>query len=202
MLTDRPFRRLERHASPSTVAGLVGGALAVVCLVPLFPSLPAVTAAPVGPVPRYFSSPAYAGVAQGTPMVVYPMASVDQMGAVVWQFRTGPRFQMPGGTIRVPLGPAHLIAWDPTLGYTVDTPLTRALVELYRGTPEPMTPAARRVLRAQIRAWHLAMIVAFPQGVTPDRVVPWFTWLTGRAPVEESGAEVWPRLQHDVAPRR
>ena len=79
-------------------------------------------------------------------------------------------------------GTSGPIAFDPTVGYTVDTPLTRALDSLYSGTPPPMTPAEREVLRDQLLAWHLKSIIAFPQGARPQEVVPYFIWAYRRRP--------------------
>ena len=175
------------------------GALAVFALFPLMPKLPYDNIGPIQ-TPPYFTSSAFGRVTQGSAAIEYPMAFSGDMDAVAFQMLTGPRFKMPGGTFIAPEGSSGPIDWNPTTGYTEDTPLTLAMIDLYAGTAPPMTTAQRAVLRAQLRTWNIQTIIAFPKGADPAKAVAWFTWLMGTGPMRQSQAFIWYHVQQSLGP--
>jgi len=186
--------RLSRWVGP-VVAG--GGTCAVLCIavfVPLVPTVPFAGVESVAP-PSYFQSAAYLrSVPAGSAALLYPMPSGDQPTPIVWAAQTGPRFESPGSIWPVP-GLDGKVAFEPDIGYVVDTPVTRAMIELYRGTPPPQTSGERSALLTELREWHIRSVIAFSTGVQPGMVGPFFTWLVGRPPDGTSGALTWYHLQ-------
>jgi len=187
-------RGLGRLVGPAVAGGGICAVLSVAVFVPLVPTVPFAGVESVTP-PAYFQSVGYLGsVPAGSAALEYPMPSGDQPTPIVWAAQTGPRFKAPGSIWPVP-GFDGKVAFEPDIGYVVDTPVTRAMVELYRGTPPPQTPAERAALLAELRAWHIESVIAFPTGTQPGQVAPFFTWLLGRPPDTTSGALAWYRLQ-------
>jgi len=66
------------------------------------------------------------------------------------------------------------------------------LGQLADGRPPAMTPALRRALRAQLRAWGVRAVLVQPGGQRPALAMPFFEWLLGRPPdVRSGGISAW-----------
>ncbi len=194
LLSRRRARTTRR--TPTMIAWGAPGALAVLCLVPLLPALPVSLIGPTG-IPSYFGSPAVRRIPNGSVALLYPYPTAILPSAMLWQAEAGMRFKMPGGYFLVPSGPAHGIAYSPTLLYGANTLTARTLDVTFASGPPRETPTLRRALRDQLGAWHVDSIVASLVGVPdPGASLRFFIWLTGRAPASTSGGvDAWYGLQ-------
>lgn len=172
-------------------SGLLPGLLAVVCLVPVIPSIPLQGIADPG-VPAFFTSPALDRIVPDSVALLYPFPSSPTPQGQLWQAEATMRFKMPGGYFLVPQPPGRSIAFSPALGYDTDTLTARTLIGLAAGTPPAETPALRLALVAQLRSWHVQTLLASTAGVTdPARSVQFLSWLAGGPPRPEGGLLVW-----------
>ena len=167
-----------RNRWPATIAPIL---LAAACLVLLIPA-PLDGTGPSG-VPAFFTSPALQRIPAGSVAVLYPYPSSTVPNGSLWQAVADFHFRQPGGTILEPGGPNGDVAFDPTVGYGVNTLTARVLIAMQQGHIPTETPALRSALRAQFASWHVQSFVAFPAG-TPDppAELAFFTWLFGRSP--------------------
>jgi hypothetical protein len=175
-------------------SALFPGLLAVVCLVPVIPSVPLQG---VGDprVPSYFSSPALKRIAPDSVALLYPYPSSPTPQGQLWQAQSNLRFKMPGGYFLVPQPPGRTIAFSPTLGYDTDTLTARTLIALAAGTPPPETSDLRTALIAQLRAWHVQTLLASPVGAPrPAQSVQFLTWMAGRPATIQGDMLVWEHL--------
>ena len=173
---------------------LVPGLVALVCLVPVIPSLPLQNIGDTM-VPTYFSSPALQRIAPDSVALLYPFPSSATPQAELWQAQSLLRFKMPGGYFLVPQPPGRTIAYSPALAYTTDTLTARTLVALAAGTPPPTTATLRAALTAQWRTWHVHTLLASTNGVTrPAESIRFLTWLAGRPPSVQGDMLVWEHL--------
>jgi len=191
-------RVLERSGSGwlHTPAGaaLVPGAVAVLCLIPLIPSVPLQGFGDPG-VPAYFSSPSLGRVPTGSVALLYPFPSSATPQGELWQAQSQFRFAMPGGYFLVAQPPGHAIAFSPTLGYDTDTLTARTLIALEAGTPPAKTPALRAALVAELRSWHVRTLLASTTGLAqPAQSVGFLTWLAGVPPTREHDVLAWYHL--------
>ena len=148
---------LREQMYQARAAVVACAALACLALLPLVPAWPYWTR--IAQVPRYFSSSLVTSVPEGSVAVLYPFPSSGDAIPVLWQVAAGMRFKTPGGRFVVPGRPA----------------LTgRVLGQLAAGQPPALTPALRRALLAQLRAWRVRAILVQPTGHRPDLVVPFF----------------------------
>jgi hypothetical protein len=170
---------------PGLAAGSACAALACLALLPLVPSWPYWTR--VTQVPPYFSSAMVTAIPQGSVAVLYPFPDAGDATPMLWQVAAGLRFKTPGGRFVVP---APGSAGTPA---SSRPPLTgQVLGRLAAGQPPAPTPALRRALRAQLRAWGVRAVLARPAGRRPALVVPFFEWLLGRPPdVRSGGISAW-----------
>ena len=195
---DRLYQRIRDGAGTwlRTPAGsaLVPGLLALVCLVPVIPSVP-LKGVGHPRVPAYFSSPALKRIAPDSVALLYPYPSSPTPQGQLWQAQSHLRFKMPGGYFLVPQPPGRTIAFTPTLGYDTDTLTARTLIALAAGTPPPETLSLRMALIAQLRAWHVQTLLASTVGVArPAQSVQFLTWLAGRPATIQGDMLVWEHL--------
>jgi len=171
-------------------AAVVPGVLAVVCLLPLVPTLPLGTASDPG-IPSFFTSSALRQIPEGSVALLYPFPSSTTPEGQLWQAQSDFHFKMPGGYFLVPQPPGRAIAFSPATGYTTNTLTSRTLIALEAGTPPPETPALRAALGAQLRSWHVRTLIASLPGVAdPTRSLAFLTWLAGN-PTSVDGVLVW-----------
>ena len=175
-------------------SAIVPGLLALVCLVPVIPSVP-IRGVGDPRVPVYFSSPALKRIAPDSVALLYPYPSSLTPQGQLWQAQSHLRFKMPGGYFLVPQPPGRTIAFALTLGYNTDTLTARTLIALAAGIPPPETPALRTALIVQLRAWHVQNLLASTVGVArPTQSVQFLTWLAGKPATVQSGMLVWNHL--------
>ncbi len=186
-LTIEALRDRLRQAGPwpGLAAGTACAALACLALLPLVPSWPYWTR--VTQVPRYFSSSMVTAVPQGSVAALYPFPDAGDAIPMLWQVEAGLRFKAPGGRFVVPApGSAGTPASDR------QTLTGEVLGRLAHGRPPAMTPALRRALRAQLRAWGVRAVLVQPTGQRPALVMPFFEWLLGRPPdIRSGGISAW-----------
>jgi len=165
-------------------------ALGLVALVPLIPAVPYSGVAP-NAVPRYFTSPAVRALPPGGAAVLYPYATSTVAQAQLWQTTADFRFTMPGGYFLVPQGPHHFEATSLLTPSTVTTVVGTVLAKLYLGTPLPRSAPLRRSFDAELAAWRVRSVLAFPAPGTERAVGAYLSWLLGRPPVVRDGADTW-----------
>jgi len=178
----------------SVAPALVPGLLALVCLVPVIPSVP-ISGVGDPQIPAYFSSPALERIAPDSVALLYPYPSSPTPQGQLWQAQSHLRFKMPGGYFLVPQPPGRTIAFAPTLGYDTDTLTARTLIALAAGTPPPETPVLRMALIVQLRTWHVQNLLASTVGLArPAQSVQFLTWLAGKPATRQGGMLVWKHL--------
>jgi len=193
---DRLHTRMSERASITWLRSRVGSVvvpatLAVICLVPLIPSLP-IEGIGDPDVPAYFSSAALQRIPSGSVALLYPYPSSPTPQGQLWQAETNFHFKMPGGYFLVPQSPQRTIAFNPAVGYDTYTLTSRTLIGLAAGTPPAETPALRAALVAQLRGWHVRTMVASMTGVTaPAQSVQFLSWLAGEPPTPDHGVLAW-----------
>jgi hypothetical protein len=170
---------------PSLAAGTACVVLACLALLLLVPSWPYWTR--VTQVPRYFSSSLVTAIPPGSVAVLYPFPATGDATPMLWQVAAGLRFKAPGGRFVIP---APGSVGTPASGRQALT--GQVLGRLADGRPPALTPALRRALRVQLRAWGVRAILVQPIGQRPALVMPFFTWLLGRPPgVRSGGISAW-----------
>ncbi len=172
--------RLRRAGRGPGLATTACAALACLALLPLVPSWPYWTR--VTQVPRYFSASTVTAVPAGSVAVLYPFPSVGDAFPMLWQVAADMRFKSPGGRFVVP---APGSAGTPASGRQALT--GQVLGQLAAGQPPALTPALRRALRDQLRAWGVRAVLVQPAGQRPALVLPFFEWLLGRPPDDRAG---------------
>ena len=148
-------------------------------LLPLIPRLP-FPAEPVE-VPRFFTGGGVKQLPQGSVALVLPYARLANSSAMFWQAAADMRFRMPEAYALLP-GPSF--SSPPTQ--------TSSLMRLIEQGEEP--PALSDDLRGQVLrdlgAWKVEAIIVGPM---PDRerMIAFFTWLTGTPPRQDGGVYIW-----------
>ena len=186
---------VRERLKAGVVGAVVAAGLAAVALVPLLPSWPyslpvtqlpvtqlPVTQLPVTQVPSYFTSAENtAHIPQGSVAVTYPYPLPRDAYPMLWQVAAGMRYKSPGGRFLAPLSPA--------LGQpAADDSIAGVFSFLSAGRPVGRTPALRAALTGQLHAWQVRTVLVQPDGgLRPAQVVPFFTWLLGRAPDATTG---------------
>ena len=193
---DRLHQRLREGTGAPWIRSAVGsavvpGVVALVCLLPVVPSIPLLGFADPG-VPTFFTSHDVQELPADSVALLYPFPSSPTPQGQLWQAQAELRFKMPGGYFLVPQPPGRAIAFSPALGYDTDTLTARTLIALAAGTPPAETPALRAALNAQLRSWDVQTLLASTVGVVrPAESVQFLTWLAGRAPTSQGGLLVW-----------
>ncbi len=157
-------------------------AVAVVCLLPLVPR--GISASGPASVPSYFATRAANHLRPGSVTVLVPFPSEVYYQSQFWQAAgSAPfRFTIPGGYfLTAEPGKHHTIAFIPGSGYFVDSLVGFTLVKVTEGHPPPESPALRALLLRQLRAWHVANLVA-PMDFVPHArgTYQFLVWLLGR----------------------
>jgi hypothetical protein len=172
--------RLRRAGRGPGLAAAACAALACLALLPLVPSWPYWTR--VTQVPRYFSSSLVTAVPPGSVAVLYPFPAAGDAIPMLWQVAADMRFKSPGGRFVIP---APGKPGTPASGRQTLT--GQVLGQLAAGQPPEPTPALRRALRDQLRAWGVRAVLVQPAGQRPALVLPFFEWLLGRPPDSRAG---------------
>ncbi len=192
-LVERRTRRKEAGVpvAPRMTVAALPAIIAAACLVPIVPSIPLQGFIDPG-TPSYFTSPAVDHIPSSSVALLYPYPSTPTPQGQLWQAQASMRFRMPGGYFLVPQSPDRAIAFTPETGYVTNTIMARTLIALASGSPPARTPALQSALRAQLRAWHVATVVAPSAGMpAPELAVPFLSWMTGSSPVHDGDVLAW-----------
>jgi hypothetical protein len=101
-----------------------------------------------------------------------------------WQAASDMRFRMPESYALVP-GPSF--SSPPTAtGYLMRS------IELGQEPPPALTDDLRRQVLNDLAAWKVQTIIVGPMP-NRERMMAFFTWLTGSAPSEDGGVFIWKR---------
>jgi hypothetical protein len=177
-----------RHGQGSILPPLI---VAGVALVLLIPSIPFLYTGPL-PTSQYFSSSLARQLPAGQPAVVYPYPDALDTDAMQWQMDAGMRFALVGGYFLIPAQPsAQTIATSALAPNSLQSATGTLLSQLYADQAPPRTAAVRRGVLGDFRRWGVRSVVAVPPAGTAPRVVPYLTWLLGRAPKHEADAYTW-----------
>ncbi|MDQ6713146.1 MAG: hypothetical protein M3Z28_08145 [Candidatus Dormibacteraeota bacterium] len=153
---------------------LIGAAL-----LPLTPHIP-FPAAPVE-VPTFFTGSGVRQIPQGSVALVLPYARLANSSAMLWQAASDMRFRMPESYALLP-GPSF--SSPPTA-----TGFLMRAIELGDQPPAPTDDLRRQVL-GDLRAWDVRTILVGPMPYR-QRMIAFFSWLTGTAPQENGGVSIW-----------
>jgi len=157
-------------------------AVAVACVVPLWPSLPFRTTA--WAVPPAFRSPEGLGVPAGEVVVLSPYPSVTDPEVEVWLAEAGDRWLSAGGTYFVPDARGRVtIGGPPEVAAVVDSDL-----EAGSRTASSLAPL-EGVVTTELRRDRVAAVLVGP-GPHRDQVVGWWTGLLG-PPAQVGGLQIW-----------
>jgi hypothetical protein len=174
----------KRQAVPAAVSWLVAG-LALVALLPLLPRWPNPSVAVDSP--DLFTSPALASVPAGSVMLTYPYPQYPANQAMLWQAQAAMRFKLLGGYALVP-GAGGQATNQPEPVDPDDVPAT--LIYHYLGEPVVGPTATPADVRALVRRYHVATVVAQRVGGDPAAAVALFTAAFG-PPRRLGGLDVW-----------
>ncbi len=149
------------------------------------PPLPFPTRAVV--VPAYFTT-AQTPPDAGADVLVVPFSrDFYSTQAVLWQAQAGMRFAMPEGYVinRAPSGAAEQ---GPPPSAT-----STALAAVAAGTARDATASAQSRLRilAELRAWHVSVVVLGPMDRHGAQMRAFLTDLLGAQPADRGGVAVW-----------
>jgi hypothetical protein len=157
------------------------GALVIgAALLPLTPRLPYSTA--TVNVPAFFTGTGVRQLPQGAVVLVLPYARLANSSAMFWQAASDMRFRMPEAYALLP-GPSFSSP-PTTTGF-----LMRA-IELGDQPPPALTDDLRRQVVGDLAAWKVQAIIVGPMP-HQERMVAFFTWLTGTTPREDGGVYIW-----------
>jgi hypothetical protein len=148
-------------------------------LLTLTPRLP-FPAEPVE-IPPFFTGAGVRHLPQGSVALVLPYARLAHSSAMLWQAASDMWFRMPESYALVP-GPSFN---SPT---TATGSLMR-IIEEDLDTPA-LTADLRRQVLGDLAAWHVRTIIVGPMP-RQDRILAFFTWLTGATPRQDGGVYVW-----------
>jgi len=161
---------------------VLAGAVAILALAPLIPSLP-YPATPIE-VPPFF---AHSAIPDGSVAVIFPFVDPTHTAAELWQAQSGMRFKMPEGYAFVPPGQGNA---DPPPS------ATRAAGLAIEGGADPSgfpDGLQDQVLR-ELKAWHVRTVIVGPMQ-NQARMVAFITGVLARDPVQSGGVYVWEGLE-------
>src|SRR5256714_4799083 len=165
--------------SPASRKGFIGALLIGAALLPLIPRLP-FPAEPVD-VPSFFTGGGVRQLAQGSVALVLPYARLANSSAMVWQAAADMRFRMPEAYALLP-GPSF--SSPPTA-----TGSLMRIIELGE-EPPALTDDLRHQVLGDLAAWKVEAIIAGPMPYR-ERMIAFFTWLTGATPGQDGGVFIW-----------
>jgi hypothetical protein len=170
--------------SPASGGALKTGAfralLIAAALLPLTPRLP-FPAAPVN-IPTFFTGSGVRQLPQGSVALVLPYARLANSSAMFWQAASDMRFRMPEAYALLP-GPSF--SSPPTA-----TGFLMRAIELGDEPPPALTDDLRRQVVGDLAAWRVQAIIVGPMP-HQERMIAFFTWLTGTTPREDGGVYFW-----------
>jgi hypothetical protein len=148
-------------------------------LLPLVPRIPFPTA--TVEVPTFFTGSGVRQIPQGSVALVLPYARLANSSAMFWQAASDMRFRMPEAYALLP-GPSF--SSPPTVtGYLMRS------IELGE-EPPALTDDLRRQVLADLAAWKVQVIIVGPMPYR-ERIMAFYTWLTGTTPREDGGVYLW-----------
>ena len=159
--------------------GLLKTLLIGAALLPLIPRLP-FPAEPVD-IPSFFTGGGVRQLPQGSVALVLPYARLANSSAMVWQAAADMRFRMPEAYALLP-GPSF--SSPPTA-----TGSLMRMIELGE-EPPALTDDLRHQVRADLAAWKVEAIIVGPMPYR-ERMIAFFTWLTGATPGQDGGVSIW-----------
>ena len=159
--------------------GLLKTLLIGAALLPLIPRLP-FPAEPVD-IPSFFTGGGVRQLPQGSVALVLPYARLANSSAMVWQAAADMRFRMPEAYALLP-GPSF--SSPPTA-----TGSLMRMIELGE-EPPALTDDLRHQVRADLAAWKVEAIIVGPMPYR-ERMIAFFTWLTGATPSQDGGVSIW-----------
>jgi len=159
--------------------GLLKALLIAAALLPLIPRLP-FPAEPVE-VPSFFTGGGVRQLPQGSVALVLPYARLANSSAMFWQAQANMRFRMPEAYALLP-GPSF--SSPPTA-----TGSLMRMIELGEGPPA-LTDDLRRQVLGDLGAWKVQAIIVGPMPYR-ERMIAFFTWLTGTTPRQDGGVYIW-----------
>ena len=159
--------------------GLLKTLLIVAALLPLIPRLP-FPAEPVA-VPSFFTGGGVRQLPQGSVALVLPYARLANSSAMVWQAAADMRFRMPEAYALLP-GPSF--SSPPTA-----TGSLMRMIELGE-EPPALTDDLRHQVLGDLAAWKVEAIIVGPMPYR-ERMIAFFTWLTGATPGQDGGVSIW-----------
>jgi hypothetical protein len=154
--------------------------LIAAALLPLTPRLP-FPAAPVN-IPTFFTGSGVRQLPQGSVALVLPYARLANSSAMFWQAASDMRFRMPEAYALLP-GPSF--SSPPTA-----TGFLMRAIELGDEPPPALTDDLRRQVVGDLAAWKVQAIIVGPMP-HQERMIAFFTWLTGTTPREDGGVYFW-----------
>lgn len=159
--------------------GLLKGLLIAAALLPLIPRIP-FPAEPIA-VPSFFTGATVRQLPQGSVALILPYARLANSSAMFWQAASGMRFRMPEAYALLP-GPSF--SSPPTT--------TASLMQMIELGQEPpaLTDEQRRQVLGDLTTWKVQTIIVGPMA-NRERMVAFFTWLTGTPPRAEGGVYIW-----------
>jgi len=159
--------------------GLLKTLLIGAALLPLIPRLP-FPAEPVD-IPSFFTGGGVRQLPQGSVALVLPYARLANSSAMVWQAAADMRFRMPEAYALLP-GPSFSSPPTATGG------LMR-MIELGE-EPPALTDDLRHQVLGDLAAWKVEAIIVGPMPYR-ERMIAFFTWLTGATPGQDGGVSIW-----------
>jgi hypothetical protein len=158
---------------------IAAGALLVAGLGAVLPPVPYPNASAALP-PFFTSGGGSQRIVPGSVVLVTPFCNKQSTDAMYWQEAAGYRFRMPEGDAFTPgpyLGP------QPSFIQTT-------LDQLDAGETLTVTPEVRALALADLKSFGITAMVAGP---SPGHraIVTFLTEVSGQAPVEEGGVQVW-----------
>jgi len=158
---------------------IAAGALLVAGLGAVLPPVPYPNASAALP-PFFTSDGGSQRIVPGSVVLVTPFCNKQSTDAMYWQEAAGYRFRMPEGDAFTPgpyLGP------QPSFIQTT-------LDQLDAGEALTVTPEVRALALADLKSFGITAMVAGP---SPGHraIVTFLTEVSGQAPVEEGGVQVW-----------
>ena len=164
--------------SPASGRGFIRALLIGAALLPLIPRLP-FPAEPVD-VPSFFTG-GVRQLPQGSVALVLPYARLANSSAMVWQAAADMRFRMPEAYALLP-GPSF--SSPPTA-----TGSLMRMIELGE-EPPALTDDLRHQVLGDLAAWKVEAIIVGPMPHR-QRMIAFFTWLTGATPRQDGGVDIW-----------
>jgi len=175
-------------------------AITVIALLPMLPSLPYYSAPVV--TPKYFLTNSVDKIPNGSTVLAYPYPIAEQNFSMLWQIRSGFRFNLLGGYVLTPfLNPKGSNgSEDGGFGPRILNPATIPQVlfeQAYGGPPTsgpnviPPLPWAFDELKAFIENYHVNVIIADRIGVDPGYAINFLTKGLGIKPEHFGKIDLW-----------